>query len=92
MRRVLDATGGLIVAEAVMMGLAPDLGRQVAHDLVYDCCRKALTEGAPFLDALAAERRISAVMARDALARLVDPATYLGAGPAMVRDLLARRR
>jgi 3-carboxy-cis,cis-muconate cycloisomerase len=92
MRRVLDATAGLIVAEAVMMGLAPALGRQVAHDLVYECCRAALTDGTPFLDALAAEPRIAAVMDRAALARLVDPANYLGAGPEMTRNLLARRR
>ena len=91
MRRALDATGGLIVAEAVMMGLAPALGRQVAHDLVYDCCRAALTGDTPFLDALAAEPRIAAVMDREALARLVDPANYLGAAPEMTLNLLARR-
>jgi 3-carboxy-cis,cis-muconate cycloisomerase len=91
MREVLDATGGLIVAEAVMMGLAPALGRQVAHDLVYDCCRAALEGGTPFLDTLAAEPRIAAVMDRAALARLVDPANYLGAAPEMTRRLLARR-
>jgi 3-carboxy-cis,cis-muconate cycloisomerase len=91
MRRVLDSTGGLIVAEAVMMGLAPALGRQVAHDLVYDCCRAALTTGTTFLDALTAEPQISAVMDRDALARLVEPANYMGAAPKMVRNLLARR-
>ena len=92
MRRVLETTGGLIVAEAVMMGLAPALGRQVAHDLVYDCCRAALTGDTPFLDALAAEPRIAAVIDRAALARLVDPANYLGAAPEMTRRLLARRR
>ncbi|MEE8455833.1 MAG: 3-carboxy-cis,cis-muconate cycloisomerase [Limibaculum sp.] len=92
MRRVLDMTGGLIVAEAVMMGLAPALGRQVAHDLVQDCCRVALTWDTPFLDALAAEPRIAAVIDRAALARLVDPANYLGAAPEMTRRLLARRR
>ncbi len=91
MRRVLDSTGGLIVAEAVMMGLAPALDRQVAHDLVYDCCRAALTGDTSFLDALAAEPRIVAVMDRAALARLADPANYLGAAPEMVRALLARR-
>ena len=96
MRRVLETTGGLIVAEAVMMGLAPALGRQVAHDLVHDCCRAVLTGGltgdTPFLDALAAEPRIAAVIDRAALARLVDPANYLGAAPEMTRRLLARRR
>jgi 3-carboxy-cis,cis-muconate cycloisomerase len=82
----------LIVAEAVMMGLAPALGRQVAHDLVYDCCRAALTSGTPFLDALTAEPKIAAAMDREALAHLVDPANYLGAAPAMTRRLLAKRQ
>src|SRR5262245_56769919 len=40
MRASLDLTRGMIVSEAVMMGLAPHLGRQRAHDLVYDICRK----------------------------------------------------
>src|SRR3546814_11265152 len=43
MRRNLDMTGGLIVAEAVMMGLAPAIGRQTVHDLVYAACREAAT-------------------------------------------------
>src|SRR5437868_6624579 len=42
MRANLDLTQGLIVAEAVMMGLAPQLGRQQAHDVVYEACREAL--------------------------------------------------
>lgn len=92
MREVLDTTGGLIVAESVMMGLAPALGRQVAHDLVYDCCRAALDGKTSFLGALAAEPRIAEVKDRNELAQLVDPANYLGAAPAMVRDLLAKRR
>ena len=45
MRRNLDMTQGLIVAEAVMMGLAPHLGRQQAHDVVYAACRTALDAG-----------------------------------------------
>jgi len=91
MQRTLDMTGGLIVAEAVMMGLAPHLGRQVAHDVVYDCCRDALARGVPFLDTLASEPRIAAVMSRDELAPLVDPANYLGAAPEMTKRLLERR-
>lgn len=91
MKSTLDMTGGLIVAEAVMMGLAPRLGRQVAHDVVYDCCRNAMTYGVPFLDALASEPKIAAVMTRDELAPLVDPANYLGAAPEMTKRLLERR-
>lgn len=92
MRRNLDATGGLIVAEAVMMGLAPHLGRQVAHDVVYDCCRSALETGRPFLDVLAETAEVAEALDRERLVELVDPANYLGSAPQMTRDLLARRR
>jgi hypothetical protein len=35
MRANLDVTRGLIVSEAVMMGLAPKMGRDKAHDVLY---------------------------------------------------------
>ncbi|MBI1943539.1 MAG: 3-carboxy-cis,cis-muconate cycloisomerase, partial [Betaproteobacteria bacterium] len=53
MQRNLGMTSGLIVAEAVMMGLAPKLGRQDAHDIVYDACRAAAESGRPLLEVLA---------------------------------------
>jgi 3-carboxy-cis,cis-muconate cycloisomerase len=92
MRANLDLTRGLIVSEAVMMGLGPHLGRQRAHDLVYDICRKALATGRPFLDLLAEDKEISAHMNRAQLAKLVDPANYLGLAGEMVDRVLARRR
>ena len=42
MRRNLDSTGGLIMAEQVMMGLAPALGRGEAHHVVHHACDVAL--------------------------------------------------
>jgi 3-carboxy-cis,cis-muconate cycloisomerase len=92
MRSTLDVSGGLIVAEAVMMGLAPHLGRQVAHDLVYDCCRASLTGNEPFLETLKANPEIASVLDEAALEALVDPVNYLGAAPEMVRRLLAKRK
>ena len=91
MRKVLDETKGLIVAEAVMMGLAPVLGRQVAHDIVYDCCREALAGEATFVDALMAKQEISNSLAREDIVQLTDPVNYLGEAPAMVANLLAKR-
>jgi len=90
MRRNLDATGGLVVSEAVMMGLGPALGRQRAHDLVYDICREVLRSGRPFLDLLAENPEIAPHMGRAELARLVDPANYLGLCGEMVDRVLAR--
>ena len=92
MRKVLDTTKGLIVAEAVMMGLAPHIGRQVAHDVVYDCCRKALAGEATFLDALMEEKAISDTLDRGTVEALTKPENYLGEAPEMVRRLLLKRR
>ena len=89
MRRSLDVTGGLIVSESVMMGLAPRLGRQVAPDVVYDCCRKSLVHGVTFWDALAGTPGIAASFGRDELVQWIDPANYGGAARGMRRRMLA---
>lgn len=92
MAEILDATGGLVVAEAVMMGLAPKMGRQVAHDVVYGCCREALTSGQPFLELLCANPKISAHLSRIEIEALVNPQNYLGACSEMISGLLSRRK
>jgi len=89
MRKNLDITGGMVVSEAVMMGLGPALGRQRAHDIVYDVCRDVIATGKPFLDLLAANKEIAAHMTREQLAPLVDPANYLGQCGEMVDRVLA---
>jgi len=91
MRANLDLTKGLIVSEAVMMGLGPYLGRQYAHDLVYDVCRKVIATGRPLVDLLAENEEISKHLDRAALTRLCDPANYLGEAGAMVDRVLAMR-
>lgn len=90
MRRNLDMTGGLLLSEAVMMGLGPALGRQVAHDLVYDICREVAQGHGNFLDLLSANPQIAAQMTRDQLAALLDPARYTGLAGEMVDRVLAR--
>ena len=90
MRANLDLTKGLIVSEAVMMGLGPYLGRQYAHDLVYDICRKVVATGRPLIDLLAENAEITKHLDRPALEKLCDPANYLGEAGAMVDRVLAR--
>src|SRR5438270_7035098 len=92
MRANLDITRGLIVSEAVMMGPGPHLGRQYAHDLVYDICRKVISTGRPLLDLLAEDKEIAKHMNRAELAKLVDPANYLGVAGEMVDRVLAMRK
>ena len=90
MRRNLDVTGGLIVAEAVMMGLAPALGRGEAHHVVNKACDVALAEGIPLTEALLRDQKVAAKLPRAEIERLTDPAGYLGAAGAFVDRVLAR--
>ena len=90
MRANLDLTNGMVVSEAVMMGLAPYLGREKAHDLVYDLCRDAIKQGRPLLDLLVENREITRHADRKKLAELCDPANYLGLSGVMVDRVLSR--
>ena len=89
MRSNLGISQGLIAAEAVMMGLAPALGRQAAHDVVYDACRDVNEKGGTLADALAAMPQVTAHLDRAAIDALTDPANYLGLAPQMVDQALA---
>ena len=92
MRTNLDLTKGLIVSEAVMMGLGPYLGRQYAHDLVYEICRQVVATGRPLVELLAENAEIVKHLDRRALEKLCDPANYLGEAGAMVDRVLATTR
>jgi 3-carboxy-cis,cis-muconate cycloisomerase len=91
MARNLGMTHGLIVAEAVMMGLAPHTGRNEAHDLVYDACRLAIENDRPLYDVLLETPAVAGPLGAGKLRALTDPANYLGAAQAMVDRVLAGR-
>jgi 3-carboxy-cis,cis-muconate cycloisomerase len=91
MAKNLEMTHGLIVAEAVMMGLAPHTGRNEAHDLVYDACRAAIESDRPLIDVLLETPAVAGPLGGARLRALTDPANYLGAAPAMVDRLLEQR-
>ena len=88
MRANLDATGGLIASEAVMMALAPHLGRARAHHLVSEISRKSLEQQKPFIDLLGENPEVSQHLDRASLEKLVDPANYLGLSREMVDRVL----
>jgi 3-carboxy-cis,cis-muconate cycloisomerase len=76
----------------VMMGLGAALGRNRAHDLVYDICREVVKTGRPLIDLLAEDKEISKHIDRMGLEKLVDPANYLGVAGEMVDRVLAMRK
>jgi len=92
MRANLDLGNGLIMAEAVMLELGKALGRQHAHDVVYDAAQRAVVENLQFPALLAADPRVTQHVKPEALAALLDPTAYTGLCADMARDAAARAR
>ncbi|WP_443094595.1 class-II fumarase/aspartase family protein [Rothia koreensis] len=84
MRKNLDATGGLIVAERVMMELAEHVGRQESHHIVYAASQRAIEEGKRLAEVLVDEPRVSEVFDAQEVDQLTDPASYLGTARTMI--------
>ena len=89
MRFNLDATGGLIMAEAVTMALAEKIGKSDAHHLIEAASKKAVGEKRHLRDVLSADARITAQLGTDRIADLFEPMAYQGASQALIDRLLA---
>jgi 3-carboxy-cis,cis-muconate cycloisomerase len=89
MRANLDATGGLIMAEAVAMALAEKIGKSDAHHLIEAASKKAVAEKRHLRDILAADPKVAAQLDADRLAKLFEPMAYQGASQALIDRLLA---
>ncbi len=89
MRQNLDATGGLIMAEAVAMALAEKLGKSAAHHLVEAASKTAVAEKKHLRDVLAADSNVSAQLSADQLKKLFEPMAYQGASQTLIDRLLA---
>ncbi|KAH8885970.1 adenylosuccinate lyase [Thozetella sp. PMI_491] len=84
----LASTRGLIVGEAVMMALAPFVGRQNAHDIIYAACKESIENKTGLLDVLKARSDVTANLSEEKLAALCDPTKYLGVSQLMVDGMV----
>jgi 3-carboxy-cis,cis-muconate cycloisomerase len=92
MRRNLDRLNGLVLAERLMLALAPLMGRNEAHHAVEQLSRRAVAENRQLHDLAMADAHVTAHLAPDAIARLFDPSTYLGATQDFIDAALAVHR
>jgi 3-carboxy-cis,cis-muconate cycloisomerase len=75
MKANLNKDDGLIMAEALMIGLAPKVGRERAHDLVYSAVGIVRSE---HIDLLAALKRVSKGILTDSDFTEISTDSYLG--------------
>jgi 3-carboxy-cis,cis-muconate cycloisomerase len=78
MRANVELSGGLIMAEALMLELGKQIGRQRAHDAVYEAAQASATQGRPFNEMLAADAHVRAHLSTAQIEALLDPARYTG--------------
>jgi len=89
MRVNLDATGGLIMAEAVAMALAERVGKSEAHHLVETASKKAVAEKNDLREVLANDPKVIAHLSVERIAKLFEPMAYQGVSQALIDRLLA---
>ena len=78
MRQNLDLSGGLILSERIMLELGRKMGRQKAHDAVYEAAQRSVNEGRPFSQTLQEEPKVASHLTSEEILRLLDPEEYTG--------------
>jgi 3-carboxy-cis,cis-muconate cycloisomerase len=89
MRVNLDATHGLIMAEAVTFALAEKIGKSAAHHLIEAASKKAVAGKKDLRDVLTQDSKVTAQLSADQIAKLFEPMAYQGVAQALIDRLLA---
>ena len=93
MRRNLESTGGLLLAENLTTRLTADLGRLAAHELVTELSQQAAREHRTLREVVSADERVNRALTADDLDVALDPNGYLGvAGEFVDRALSAYQK
>jgi len=91
MKENLNKLKGAMLSEAVMLHLGEKLGRLTAHEIVYEVCMKAFSEGTMVIDTLLAREEVAKVFSREELADILQPEKYTGLSSEFVDRVLADR-
>jgi 3-carboxy-cis,cis-muconate cycloisomerase len=86
MRSNLDLSGGMISSEAIMLELGKTIGRQEAHDVVYEAAQAAALHGKSFPELLESDPRVNAHLSRSAVDSLLDPTSHTGFSARIARE------
>ena len=92
MRRNLDLSGGLIMSEALMLELGRRIGRQRAHDAIYDAAQASVVEVRPFTETLSEVEDVRENLTEEQIDALLDPTAYIGASRLLTERFAARAR
>jgi adenylosuccinate lyase len=88
MRENLDRLGGFLLSERVMFALSDKVGKQTAHDLVYEASMHGIEQGVTFERSLMENKKVRDALTADELRAALDPTTYVGLAPQIVERVV----
>jgi len=92
MRANLDRLGGFLLSERVMFVLSEKVGKQTAHELVYEASMHGIEQGVSFEQSLMENKKVRDALTPAEVRAVLDPENYLGHAPAIVDRVLAEQR
>jgi adenylosuccinate lyase len=92
MRENLDRLGGFLLSERVMFALSGKVGKQTAHELVYEASMHGLEKGVTFERSLMDNQRVRDALSADELRAALDPTTYIGHAPEIVGRVVQQQK
>ena len=78
---------GLDNSEYVMMNVAAKLGKDAAHQLLYDKAMKTELEGKNYLQVLSDDKVLSSMFTKEELEKMIAPSSYTGICSVLAREL-----
>jgi adenylosuccinate lyase len=75
-----------------MFVLGEHLGKQTAHEVVYEASMRAFEAGKDLTAALAADPRVGKVLNEEAIREFMDPVTYTGLCARLANEVALRKR
>jgi len=84
MRANLGIASGAMMSEALMMALAPEIGRHTAHHLVQELARQAIETARPLAEIVRENDTVTGILSAGEIAAALDPLSYLGLSDAAV--------
>ena len=92
MKTNLGLLKGLLLSESLMIELGKKIGKQSAHEVIYEDVMKSTKEEADFKQILMDDARVSQHLTKTEIDRLLNPEEYVGLAPRMARDVVSLSR
>jgi len=90
MRQNLDLLGGLLLSEKIMLALGEKIGKQTAHEVVYEIAMSSFEKEIPFKEALISDQRVSNHLREEEIVELLNPEAYIGESEEIVDKVLEK--